>query len=63
MNVIDKPKLPDGWRWVRLGEVGRFESGGTPAKENPEYWRGCIPFVMGADVTDFRTVTLDLDKG
>ncbi|MGH7405359.1 MAG: restriction endonuclease subunit S [Candidatus Methylomirabilales bacterium] len=46
-------KLPPGWRWRRLGEVGHFESGGTPPKENPNYWGGRIPFVTGADITEF----------
>jgi type I restriction enzyme, S subunit len=46
-------KLPQGWRWVRLGEVGHFISGGTPSKENPAFWNGNIPFITGADVTDF----------
>ena len=45
--------LPKGWRWAKLATVGRFESGGTPSKDNPEYWQGSIPFVTGADVTDF----------
>ncbi len=44
-------KLPDGWRWVKLGEAGIFESGGTPSKEKPEYWNGDVPFVTGADIT------------
>lgn len=45
-------KLPDGWRLVRLKEMGVFEAGGTPAKELDNYWNGTIPFVTGADITD-----------
>lgn len=45
-------KLPQGWRWVRLGEIGEFLSGGTPAKEEAKYWNGNIPFVTGADITE-----------
>jgi len=52
-TMKDKAPLPTGWRWVRLGEVGRFESGGTPSKDCPSYWGGQIPFVTGADITDF----------
>lgn len=48
-----KQQLPPGWRRVRLGEVGRFESGGTPRKENPSYWGGKVPFLTGADITEF----------
>lgn len=47
-----KRALPPGWRWVKLRDVGRFESGGTPPKVNPNYWGGDIPFVTGADVTE-----------
>jgi type I restriction enzyme S subunit len=54
MNGLEKGSLPDGWRCVRLGEVGRFESGGTPSKDNPNFWNGHIPFITGADVTDFH---------
>ena len=42
--------IPDGWQRVRLGEVAVFQQGGTPAKANPEYWDGHIPFVTGADL-------------
>lgn len=45
--------LPEGWRWVKLGEVCRFESGGTPAKNDDRFWNGDIPFVTGADITSF----------
>jgi len=50
---LEKRKLSVGWRWVRLGDVGHFESGGTPSKEKSEFWDGNIPFVTGADITDF----------
>ena len=44
--------LPSGWRWVRLGEIGSFEAGGTPSKAVDDYWGGDIPFVTGADITE-----------
>jgi type I restriction enzyme S subunit len=44
--------LPPGWRWVKLGEVGIFEAGGTPPKQRDDYWNGDIPFVTGADITE-----------
>ncbi len=45
-------RLPPGWRWAKLSELGTFESGGTPAKNNASYWQGDIPFVTGADIID-----------
>ena len=51
-NINSTTNLPDGWRWVRLEEVGEFLSGGTPPKEEAKYWNGNIPFVTGADITE-----------
>ena len=45
--------LPDGWRVVRLGDVADMSQGGTPGKKRPEFWGGEIPFVTGADLTEF----------
>ncbi|MGA2316536.1 MAG: restriction endonuclease subunit S [Thermodesulfobacteriota bacterium] len=51
---IPNSELPDGWRWVKLGEVAKeFVNGGTPSTNIPEYWDGNIPWITGADVTDF----------
>ena len=51
---IPNSKLPRGWRWVKLGEVAKeFVNGGTPSTNIPEYWDGNIPWITGADVTDF----------
>ena len=47
-------EVPDGWQVVRLGNVATMSHGGTPRKNQPEYWDGQIPFVTGADLTDFR---------
>jgi len=47
-------ELPKGWRWVKLRDIAKeFVSGGTPSTGVPEYWDGNIPWVTGADVTDF----------
>jgi type I restriction enzyme S subunit len=51
---ITNSELPKGWRWVKLGEVAKeFVNGGTPSTNIPEYWDGNIPWITGADVTDF----------
>ena len=46
--------IPADWEVVRLGEVAAMSQGGTPRKNQPEYWSGGIPFVTGADLTGFR---------
>ena len=52
--MASKAQIPEGWRQVRLGDVATMSQGGTPRKNQPEYWDGQIPFVTGADLTDFR---------
>lgn len=34
-----------GWRWSRLTDIARLESGHTPSRRHPEWWGGSIPWV------------------
>jgi type I restriction enzyme S subunit len=43
-------KLPVGWQETKLIKLGHLSQGGTPSKDNKEYWGGNILFVTGADV-------------
>jgi len=46
-------KLPEGWRWVRLGEVVKASfSGGTPSTEVPWYWGGDIRWTTSASIAE-----------
>jgi type I restriction enzyme S subunit len=50
-----KPKepqgLPEGWKWVRLGEVIEdIADGGTPSRDNPEYFNGNINWLVVDDI-------------
>lgn len=42
--------VPSTWSWVRLGELGGFLGGGTPAKSNAAFWEGPIPWVSPKDM-------------
>jgi type I restriction enzyme S subunit len=42
--------LPEGWEWVRLGEVGSWRSGSTPTRSNSSYFIGKIPWVKSGEV-------------
>ena len=50
---VGDPRLPtpDGWRWVRLTDLARLETGHTPSRRKPEYWNGDIPWVGIRDAT------------
>jgi type I restriction enzyme S subunit len=45
-------KLPKGWIISLLSEqVDKLIGGGTPSKNNPEYWNGNIPWASVKDIT------------
>lgn len=45
-----KRKLPNGWRWVKLGEVCNVFGGSTPDSGNKEFWDGHIVWVTPTDL-------------
>lgn len=42
--------VPESWEVARLSDVCQFQSGGTPSKKNPEFWKGTIPWVSPKDM-------------
>lgn len=53
--------VPEGWGESVLGDVSRVTSGGTPSRNNNNYWGGTIPWVTTAEV-DFNTITDTAEK-
>ena len=46
-------ELPQGWEWVRLGEIGDWGSGSTPNKARFDYYRnGTINWLKTGDLND-----------
>jgi len=43
-------KIPAQWGIKRLKRIVQFRGGGTPTKDNVEYWRGDIPWVSPKDM-------------
>lgn len=45
-------KLPEKWKWVQLKHLNLASfSGGTPTKNNPDYWNGTIPWASIKDLS------------
>ena len=42
--------LPESWAVLPLGHIGVWNGGGTPAKSNPAFWNGDIPWASPKDV-------------
>ena len=46
-------EIPETWEWARLGEIGNWKAGATPAKLNPKYHQdGDIPWLLTGDLND-----------
>jgi len=54
-QVFPQPgqSLPDGWRWVKLGEVCQFVGGSQPSKGNFRY-EPALGYVRLVQIQDFR---------
>jgi type I restriction enzyme S subunit len=52
---VSTDRLPDGWAWAKLSELGSWVGGGTPSKAVPEYWDGgTVPWVSPKDMKLLR---------
>ena len=55
----ERKELPDGWKWVKLGQKGIFRvvSGGTPKSGIKEYWDGGVPWITLVDLPQHNFLT------
>ena len=45
-------EIPENWVWVRLGEIGHWQSGSTPPKTQPKFYGGNIPWLVTGDLNN-----------
>lgn len=43
-------QVPEHWQLRRLKHMARFTGGGTPSRDNPDFWNGDIPWVSPKDM-------------
>ena len=43
-------EVPEHWQLPKLKHVARFSGGGTPSRDNLEFWGGDIPWVSPKDM-------------
>ena len=51
MSQENDRQLPDGWQWVKLGDVCEIIGGGTPSKARHDYYNGDILWATVRDMT------------
>ena len=45
-----------------LGQTGKFIGGGTPSKENSEFWEGSIPWISSSDLTEESIFKINITR-
>ncbi len=52
--------VPNGWKPSQIGDIAKFSSGGTPSKQNADYWGGKEPWISGKDLkTHYLSDSID----
>lgn len=46
--------LPESWAWCNVEQIATVCLGGTPARQEPSYWNGLIPWVSSGEVANGR---------
>ena len=63
INTDSLYELPTSWCWVPLGEViVRHRGGGTPSKNNSDYWNGAVPWASVKDVGKSKYLDNTIDR-
>ena len=44
--------VPQGWEWCRMGSIGDWGAGATPAKGNPDYYGGSILWLRTGELNN-----------
>lgn len=65
LALVPKLRFPEfqdrpGWDCKKLGDICEFSSGGTPSKDNPDYWNGTIPWISASSMYESKIVDSDL---
>lgn len=55
--LIHEFVIPEGWLWVRVGEICLLQTGATPSTQRSDYWGGEIRWLASGDIN--RTEILD----
>lgn len=56
-EITDEEKpfdIPDGWKWVRIKEIGYLQTGTTPSIGKNNYLGNYIPFIKPGDIYEDR---------
>ncbi len=53
-ELAELTELPEGWGWVKLGQVFNVYVGSTPSRKRADFWNGDISWVSSGEVAFCR---------
>ena len=53
-------EIPQGWEWCRMGSIGEWGAGATPAKGNLDYYNGNILWLRTGELNN--DIVYDTDE-
>ena len=53
--------IPANWAWVRLGEIGITQTGGTPKKSDSNHYGNDVPFIKPGDIINGEIISYEND--
>jgi len=59
--LVDR-KLPAGWEWRKLGDIGKIFSGSTPSTRDNANFDGNIPWITPADLSTHDSIYIERGK-
>lgn len=59
---VKEGALPNGWEKVKLNDIGKIVSGGTPSTNNHLYWNGNINWIAPSDLTGYKGILIKTGK-
>lgn len=58
----EKPfEIPESWKWIRINDLGEVVTGGTPSKQNKEYYGDEYPFYKPGDLDKGINIDSSID--
>lgn len=51
-SVEELYEIPETWKWISLGNVGKWGAGATPSRKVKDYYGGDIPWLKTGDLND-----------
>jgi type I restriction enzyme S subunit len=61
-DFVKLPAVPQGWTWTNINDLCQLIGGGTPARDNPDFFGGVIVWLTPTEIPKNKIVTISDSK-